>query len=176
MHGSLIVTSAVTNRSLPHIPSTQRLAAEACAGTNSASTATVPRALSAGHVCAGRNYRWMPSIATDRKGNIGVGYSYGGAAIHVGQRFAARLASDPRGTMTLQESVLAEGQASQTTTLRWETTPPSTSTRATTAPSGTSAITSRPAKNATQRASAPFACPAAPPDTRCSGSSENLAS
>lgn len=66
------------------------------------------------------NYRWMPSIATDRKGNIGVGYSYAGAAIHVGQRFAARLASDPRGTMTLQESVLAEGQASQTTTLRWE--------------------------------------------------------
>jgi hypothetical protein len=79
-----------------------------------------PRLFQQGTYAPDGNYRWMPSIATDRKGNIGVGYSYGGAAIHVGQRFAARLASDPRGTMTLQESVLAEGQASQTTTLRWE--------------------------------------------------------
>ena len=66
------------------------------------------------------NYRWLGSIAMDRKGDIGIGYSYGGATVYPGQRFAARLADDPKGQMTLHEAVLADGQASQTTTLRWE--------------------------------------------------------
>jgi hypothetical protein len=65
-------------------------------------------------------YRWMPSIATDKKGNIGVGYSFGGTPNFAGQRFAARLASDPKGTLNLRETVLVNGEASQTTTLRWE--------------------------------------------------------
>jgi hypothetical protein len=66
------------------------------------------------------DFRWMPSIAMDRKGDIGVGYSYGGASSYPGQRFAARTASDPKGQMTLHEAVLAAGEASQTNTLRWE--------------------------------------------------------
>lgn len=66
------------------------------------------------------NYRWMGSIAMDRRGDIGVGYSFGGSSVYPGQRFAARLASDPKGQMTLHEAVLADGQASQTNTLRWE--------------------------------------------------------
>jgi hypothetical protein len=66
------------------------------------------------------DYRWMPSIGLDRKGNIGVGYSCGGDSSYAGQRFAARFANDPKGQLTLQENILAEGQASQTNTLRWE--------------------------------------------------------
>lgn len=65
-------------------------------------------------------YRWMPSIAIDKKGNIGVGYSFGGTPNFAGQRFAARLASDPKGTLSLHETVFIDGEASQTTTLRWE--------------------------------------------------------
>jgi hypothetical protein len=65
-------------------------------------------------------YRWMASPAIDRRGNIAIGYSFGGSANHVGQRFAARLAADPPGQLTFHETVLAEGEASQTTTLRWE--------------------------------------------------------
>ena len=65
-------------------------------------------------------YRWMPSIAMDKLGDIGVGYSFGGTPNFAGQRFAARLVSDPKGLLTFHESVLAEGQASQTNTLRWE--------------------------------------------------------
>ena len=38
----------------------------------------------------------------------------------VGQRFAGRLAGDPKGMLTLGETVLVEGEAAQTTTLRWE--------------------------------------------------------
>lgn len=65
-------------------------------------------------------YRWMPSMAMDKNGDIGVGYSFGGAENLPGQRFAARLAGDPKGLLTFHETVLAEGQAAQTNTLRWE--------------------------------------------------------
>jgi hypothetical protein len=65
-------------------------------------------------------YRWMPSIGMDRKGNIGIGYSFGGTPNYAGQRFAARLANDPPGKLTFHESVLAEGEGSQTNTVRWE--------------------------------------------------------
>lgn len=65
-------------------------------------------------------YRWMASPAMDARGNIGIGYSFGDATNFPGQRFAGRLAGDPLGTLTLRETVLAEGEASQTNTLRWE--------------------------------------------------------
>jgi hypothetical protein len=66
------------------------------------------------------SYRWMASPAIDALGNIGIGYSFGSATNFPGQRFAGRLAGDPPGTLTLHETVLAEGEASQTNTLRWE--------------------------------------------------------
>lgn len=65
-------------------------------------------------------YRWMGSIGMDRQGNIGVGYSFGGTPHFAGQRFAARLADDPTGALTLHETVLVDGAASQTSTMRWE--------------------------------------------------------
>jgi hypothetical protein len=65
-------------------------------------------------------YRWMPSPAMDAKGNIGIGYSFGGTPHFPGQRFAGRLAGDPLGKLTLKEVVLAEGEASQTYTNRWQ--------------------------------------------------------
>jgi len=69
-------------------------------------------------------FRWMASPAIDRAGNIGIGYSFGGAPNFAGQRFAARLANDPPGQLTLREAVLAEGEASQSsaprTAERWE--------------------------------------------------------
>jgi hypothetical protein len=65
-------------------------------------------------------YRWMPSPAMDGKGNIGIGYSFGGVDLFPGQRFAGRLADDPPGILTLREAVLAEGEAAQTNTNRWQ--------------------------------------------------------
>ena len=62
----------------------------------------------------------MASPAIDAAGNIGIGYSFGGAKHFPGQRFAGRLADDPPGVLTLREAVLVEGEASQTNTLRWE--------------------------------------------------------
>jgi hypothetical protein len=65
-------------------------------------------------------YRWMASPAIDRFGNIGIGYSFGGTPHFAGQRFAGRVAGDPPGVLTLREAVLVEGEAAQTTTMRWE--------------------------------------------------------
>lgn len=65
-------------------------------------------------------FRWMASPAVDRNGNIGIGYSFGGTPNYAGQRFAARLANDPPGVLSLRETVLVNGEAPQTTTLRWE--------------------------------------------------------
>jgi len=65
-------------------------------------------------------YRWMASPAMDKHGNIGIGYSFGGTPHFAGQRFAGRRMNDPKGTRTLGETVLVEGEAAQAHTLRWE--------------------------------------------------------
>jgi hypothetical protein len=65
-------------------------------------------------------YRWMASPAIDKRGNIGIGYSFGGTPHFAGQRFAGRRASDPPGVLPLREAVLVEGEAAQTNTNRWE--------------------------------------------------------
>jgi hypothetical protein len=65
------------------------------------------------------HFRWMASPAVDRMGNIAIGYSFGGTQNYAGQRLAARLVNDPRGLLTLRETVLAEGEAAQNA-MRWE--------------------------------------------------------
>jgi hypothetical protein len=79
-----------------------------------------PKLYQQGTYAPGGHYRWIPSIAMDKNGGIGVGYSFGGLPDFPGQRFVARRADDPKGSLTLRESVLAKGEASQTNTLRWE--------------------------------------------------------
>jgi hypothetical protein len=66
------------------------------------------------------SYRWLASPAIDRNGNIGIGYSFGGTPHFAGQRFAGQLSGDPEGVLSLRETVLVEGEESQTNTLRWE--------------------------------------------------------
>jgi hypothetical protein len=78
------------------------------------------RLLQQGTYAPDRFFRWMASPAIDRRGNIAIGYSFGGTPNFAGQRLAARLANDPPGVLTLGETVLVEGASSQTTTLRWE--------------------------------------------------------
>ena len=46
-------------------------------------------------------YRWMASPDMDHMGNIGIGYSFGGAPHFAGQRFAARMAGDPLGQLKM---------------------------------------------------------------------------
>src|SRR6185436_9502169 len=50
----------------------------------------------------------------------GIGYSFGGTPNFPGQRFAGRSQNDPPGVLTMRETVLVEGEASQTDRQRWE--------------------------------------------------------
>jgi hypothetical protein len=64
-------------------------------------------------------YRWLPSAAMDKFGNIGIGYSFGGLPHHVGIRFTGRQPNDPKGKLTFAEAVVVDGGGSQTAS-RWE--------------------------------------------------------
>ena len=66
------------------------------------------------------SYRWLASPAIDGNGNIGIGYSFGGTPHYAGQRFAGQLSGDAGGVLSLRETVLVEGEESQTNSLRWE--------------------------------------------------------
>jgi hypothetical protein len=60
------------------------------------------------------SYRWMGSLAMDRTGNIGLGYSVSSSAMHPSIRYTGRLVSDPLNQMTQGEGTLFNGSGSQT--------------------------------------------------------------
>lgn len=64
-------------------------------------------------------YRWMGSIAMDKSGDIGLGYSASSSSIHPAVRYTGRVPTDPAGTMETESSIM-EGGGSQTGGLsRW---------------------------------------------------------
>jgi hypothetical protein len=66
-------------------------------------------------------HRWMGSIAQDRLGNMGLGYSVvNGVDVYPGIRYTGRLNGDPLGQMTLGEGTIINGTGVQrTTNSRW---------------------------------------------------------
>jgi hypothetical protein len=64
-------------------------------------------------------YRWMASLAEDKNGDIGLGYSASSSSIHPAVRFTGRVPTDPAGTMETEASMVV-GAGSQTSGLsRW---------------------------------------------------------
>lgn len=64
--------------------------------------------------------RWMGSVAMNKSGGMGLGYSVSDAAsVFPGVRYTGRLAGDPPGEMTLGEGVLIAGSGSQLVSARW---------------------------------------------------------
>jgi hypothetical protein len=65
------------------------------------------------------SYRWMGSIAMDKVGNIGIGYSKSSSAMNPAIFYTGRLATDALGTLQAEASAYL-GAGSQTNTLsRW---------------------------------------------------------
>jgi hypothetical protein len=65
------------------------------------------------------NWRWMAGIAIDKAGDIAVGYTLSSGTVRPSLGIAARVPSDPAGTLG-PETVAFSGAGSQTTTLnRW---------------------------------------------------------
>jgi hypothetical protein len=60
------------------------------------------------------NHRWMPSIAMDADGNIGLGYSVSSTTMYPSIRYTGRLSSDALGTMTIAEKGIINGGGCQT--------------------------------------------------------------
>ena len=59
-------------------------------------------------------YRWMPSIAMDKAGNMAVGYSTSGSTLTPGIAVSGRLVSDTSGTMLQGETTIFVGPGVQT--------------------------------------------------------------
>ena len=66
-------------------------------------------------------HRWMGSVAQDKNGDMGLGYSVvNGTDVYPGIRYTGRLAGDPPGEMTLGEGTIINGSGIQTTAnSRW---------------------------------------------------------
>lgn len=65
------------------------------------------------------SFRWMGSVATDKQGNMAVGYSKSSATVRPSLAYATRLASDAAGSLGA-ETTIVTGGGSQTSNLsRW---------------------------------------------------------
>jgi len=64
------------------------------------------------------NYRWMASIAEDKRGNIAVGYSVSSANMYPSIRYTGRVSSDPLGKLEAEGTIFT-GSAYQEGSLRW---------------------------------------------------------
>ena len=58
-------------------------------------------------------FRFTPSVAVDRAGNMAIGYSASNATLNPAIRYAGRLAGDPLNSITQTEQSLIEGAGSQ---------------------------------------------------------------
>ncbi|HEY7066159.1 MAG TPA: carboxypeptidase-like regulatory domain-containing protein [Chloroflexota bacterium] len=63
---------------------------------------------------ANTNYRFMPSLAVDRAGDMALGYSLSNATTNPQIKYAGRLASDPVNTFSQGEQTLINGTGTQT--------------------------------------------------------------
>jgi hypothetical protein len=59
------------------------------------------------------SYRWMPSLAVDKFGNMAVGYSVSTAKMYPAIRYAGRLVTDPLNTLGQTEQTLFAGTGAQ---------------------------------------------------------------
>ena len=64
-------------------------------------------------------YRFMPSLAVDKFGNMAVGYSMSTSTTYPSIRYAGRLVTDAINTLGLTETIMFAGTGSQTGYSRW---------------------------------------------------------
>lgn len=79
----------------------------------------VPTLYQQGTFAPDTNFRWMPSIAQDKVGNIAVGYSVSSSSMYPAIRYTGRVPSDPLGTMESENSIVEGGGAQLSGNWRW---------------------------------------------------------
>jgi hypothetical protein len=80
---------------------------------------TTPAVYQQGTYAPDASYRWMPSLAVDKFGNMAVGYSVSSATMFPAISYAGRLSTDALGTLGQTETTLFAGTGAQTTYNRW---------------------------------------------------------
>jgi uncharacterized membrane protein len=78
---------------------------------------TSPTIYQQGTFAPDSNYRWMPSIAEDEKGDIALGYSVSSSAMFPAISFTGRVPTDTLGTMDTENSII-QGTGAQSIS-RW---------------------------------------------------------
>lgn len=63
--------------------------------------------------------RWIGAMSMDAVGNVALGYSITGRNMYPSVRYTGRAATDPPGSMTLEEVPVVNGGGSQTQSPRW---------------------------------------------------------
>ncbi len=74
---------------------------------NTGNSTTHPTLFQSGTFDPDTSYRWLPSIAMDKDGNIALGYSRSSPSVKPGIYMTGRLATDPAGTMGAEAEVKA---------------------------------------------------------------------
>ena len=74
---------------------------------------TTPAVYQQGTYAPDANYRWMPSLAVNKNGDLAIGYSVSSASMYPAIRYAGRLSTDALGTLGLTEASMIEGTGSQ---------------------------------------------------------------
>ena len=74
---------------------------------------TTPTVYQQGTYAPDANYRWMPSLAVNKNGDMAVGYSVSSSSMYPAIRYAGRYASDALGTLGLTEATMIAGTGSQ---------------------------------------------------------------
>jgi hypothetical protein len=64
-------------------------------------------------------YRWMSSMAEDKFGDIGLGYSASSSSIHPAVRFTGRVPSDALGTLETEATIITGGGSQTAGLARW---------------------------------------------------------
>ncbi|MCZ7651068.1 MAG: immune inhibitor A [Thermoanaerobaculia bacterium] len=83
----------------------------ACAGSSSATAGAAGHFEQEGTYSIDTDSRWMAAIAMDVQGNIALGYNVSSTSTYPSLRLTGRLATDPPGTMSATEVVIAAGSS-----------------------------------------------------------------
>jgi hypothetical protein len=78
-----------------------------------------PQVYQQGTFAPDSSYRWMPSIAQDRNGDMAVGYSVSSSTMHPSISYTGRLLDDPLNTMQSESPILAGGGSQLPNLSRW---------------------------------------------------------
>jgi hypothetical protein len=65
------------------------------------------------------SFRWMGSVATDKQGNLAIGYSKSSSTVKPGLAFATRLAGDAAGSLGTETTIIAGGGSQLQNLSRW---------------------------------------------------------